>query len=464
MNPYTIKYKTEEKSNYIKYIFDFVFNSIGLSGLETDRDDAEIYYGNEQILLDHGIVIRRNKTDLIWQDLIKEEINPDSIGKIVPFDIINAIGCFLTDRINNDSSKNSYDLHNRLIFRSSAQFKQNIADFPIVNLYILFLKSILKKSLSVDGFPMWPEGKKMAIGLSHDVDRPDKYAILRTPLINKKANLKDNITRFTRISYSIVKYLTDRKRENFWLFKEIMDEESKHGFSSVFFFASVNSFSNWGSGYDVDYNIQTPKFIQVFQEISNRGFEIGLHASYNACLNSKRFIFEKRVLKEASGFNIKGVRHHYWHLGKDVEAVLEMHETAGFEYDSSLAFNDALGFRRNVALPYYPWIENADRPLKTMQLPVFCMDGSLFSHSTEAGEAADKVKKYINIIKKYSGLGMMDWHVRTSYPKNSEFDTWGKSYLKILDYLSGESDVWVTNPGEIHSWLKKRESVLTGIT
>ena len=68
--------------------------------------------------------------------------------------------------------------------------------------------------------------------------------------------------------------------------------------------------------------------------------------------------------------------HHYWHMGKNIDKTLEMHEYADFEYDSSIAYNEEIGFRRNVAYPYYPWIESMNRSLNILQLPVFCMDCS----------------------------------------------------------------------------------------
>lgn len=138
-----------------------------------------------------------------------------------------------------------------------------------------------------------------------------------------------------------------------------------------------------------------------------------------------------------------------------------MHEQSGFEYDSSMAFNEALGFLTNIALPYYPWNEAINRPIKTIQLPVFCMDGSLFDPPIEINEAVEKVKGYIEIIKQSGGMEVIDWHVRTAYPRNAEYLNWGKAYLKIIEHLAADKEIWATNLGNITSWLKERRQILS---
>lgn len=457
-----ITYFIEDFNLKADYVFQFVCMTIGIKGVrltQNPKDEVGIYYGNnpKNILYKIRIIEKCEKDDIIWRKLLNGEVRFE--GKEIDFDIIHAISLLLTDEVNKGASDKFYDKHERLIFVESFQCKQNIAHIPLVNVYVSFLKSALERNISMRGIALWPHEKKCAIGLSHDVDMPDKYALLKASFSNRSARVSLKLNIYKMIS--ILKRLLDRNPNDFWLFKEIMDEEEKHSFKSTFFFASLNLFDESGSNYDVAYNIDAPKFINVFQEIATRRFEIGLHTSYNAHLDSSRFLIEKQKLIKVSRFEIKGLRHHYWHLGKDVEGALEMHEKAGFEYDSSLAFNEELGFRRNVALPYYPWSETLGRPLKTIQLPVFCMDGNLFCRPIEINQAVEKVKSYIKIIKQYGGIGVIDWHVRTSYPKNTEYLNWGRAYLAILQYLSTDSEVWVTNLGEISSWLKGREKILS---
>ena len=457
-----VTYLIENFCPKIDYVFQFIFRIIGIKGLraaQNFKDPVDIYYGNNPKTISYKIRIIEKKDDIIWRKLLGYEsaLPENELG----FDIINAIGLLLTDEVNRETSEESYDRHERLIFNKSFQCKQNVVHIPLVNVYVLFLKSLLEKILSVYELPLWPDGKKCAIGLSHDVDEPDKYAILKSPLFIENANFKNSFFINVRKAKAIIKRLWDRNPNDFWLFKEIMDEEEKLGVKSTFFFASMNLFSEWGSRYDVAYEIDSPDFRKVFEEIVNRGFEIGLHASYNAYRDSNRFFIEKQKLTKISRFEVKGIRHHFWHLGRIIEQTFEMHEKTGFEYDSSITFNEKLGFRTNIAFPYPIWDKNGARTLKVIQLPVFCMDSNLFPHPVEANDAVEKVKIYIETIKQFGGLGVIDWHVRTSYPKNNEYLNWGGAYVKIIKYLSTDSEIWTTNLGEITSWMRKREHILS---
>lgn len=457
-----INYKIEKSTALIHYVFDFIFDVIGVIGesVNSDVERFDVFYGIHSAPETCNITIVRNDSDIIWEDLVNSNVTPESVGSLIPFDLIHAIGVFLTDQVNNIAPVGAYDEHERLRYDQSFQVRQKVARIPLVNSYVNFLKSLFEKKLSIRPLALWPEGKMYAIGLSHDVDMPDKYAIFGAPYFSQNLNLKTNILNSLKRVKDVVVRKFDRDPDNFWLFNEIIKSEDNFGFKSTFFFASINRFGDWGTGWDVLYDLRAPKFQEVFAEIRAYDFEIGLHASYGAYQAGKRFVIEKQNLSALSGSEVKGLRHHFWHMGRDVENTQEMHAQAGFEYDSSIAFNEHLGFRRNLALPYHPWSTVNSHAITTIQLPVFCMDGHLFYRPTKFEDTLIHFKSYIDTIKQIGGLGVIDWHVRTSYPKSPKFINWGKTYLKILEYLSADREVWVTNLSEINSWLKKRRQLL----
>jgi peptidoglycan/xylan/chitin deacetylase (PgdA/CDA1 family) len=450
----TITYKLEGGDDFTRYVLDFIFTTLGLRSTETDSDTADLYYGNAPASSDYAVVIPKNRSDVLWDELLSGKVNSTDMGKILPFDLVNAVGYFLADVGNIGLTGDHYDEHGRLKSQYSFQASHELGNVPIVNVYISFLRELLELRIQAVGTTMWPEGNKCAIALSHDVDYPYLYAGLGAPWVPRNAGLKAKL---------LVRRMLDRNPDRFWLFNDIMNVEEAHGCRSTFLFATTNRYSDWGSPeYDVAYDADTGKFRNVMGQISQRGFEIGLHASYNAYVEASRFIAEKEKLEELTGRRVTGLRHHYWHVGPAESNTLALHEWAGFDYDSSLAFNDDMGFRRNVAFPYYPWYEPERRPLNVMQLPVFCMDGNLFYHQVTVEKALSRLKAYIETIKRYGGLGVIDWHVRTSYPKNPEYSDWGHCYVKLLELLSSDPEIWMTNLQDTVSHLKQREQSMAG--
>lgn len=458
-----IKFMIENESELDYYVFEFIFWIIGIKfqRIFDEKESLDIYYG-KNVCSNAKINILKNEKDVIWKDLLENTISVEDINQTLNFDIINAIGMLITDKVNQNKSKESYDEHSCLLFNHSFQAKYKFEQIPLINIYVNFFKEMIQNKLGIEGIPLWPNNKKACIGLSHDVDIPDKYSIIKyfNFIRYHPRKLIKFIPYYKNICAMIRNYVKDKERNSYWLFNEIIDSEKKYGFKSTFFFASVNSYEKWGNQKDVSYTISNPNFKEIFKVIKNNDFDIGLHASYNAYKKLDNFKYEKIKLEKISNTKVKGLRHHYWHLGKNPSNTLTFHGLAGFEYDSSLAFNEEIGFRRNIALPYYPYDLIVGKKNSCMQLPVFCMDGSLFGPNHNDVESSRKLESYVKIIKKTGGIGVIDWHVRTSFPKNETFYQWGKLYLSFLEYLFSDPDIWVTSLVEINNWLREREDIM----
>lgn len=455
-----IRYSLNRDDALSDYVFDFLFWNIGISSEKTGSGDADIIYGVDQSNVSElrpRLYIPYDPTCIIRPE---SEMGQGQSGRDDPqidFDIISAIGALLTDAPNHNRPRSAYDKHGRLRAHASFQAEAGILQNPIVNHYVDYFRNVLQKRFGFRARELWPHGKCAAIALSHDVDAPDKYAILRGPMFFKNENHKEYILSQAKRSRALFQRFLDRSRDDFWLFDNIIDAESRLGLSSTFFFASVNMFSRYASSCDVAYDISTPRFRDTFSKLCERNFEIGLHASYNAFKKSGRLSAEKSLLEDRTECNITGVRRHYWRLGENAQNALKEDETTGFTYDSSLAFNDDPGFRRSVALPYHVWSESEKRALRTWQAPMFLMDGNLFYHSDDVSTAVGKALHLVSTIKDARGMGVIDWHVRSSFPSNQNFRHWGEAYLNIIQSLACDSELWVTNVGEIISWLDKRD-------
>jgi hypothetical protein len=451
-----LRYSIEHPDPETEATLAFVFESLGISaeaGAPASLwDGPHLVYGGGAEVRPNGIAIPRQPADLVWDELLAGGLDPAALAGRLRFDLIGAIGRFLSDDVPHDRGAAGLDRHGRLTFDASVPARAGLGDRPIVNEYVAFLGRLLRERLGVSGRPRWPAGRVAAIGLSHDVDLPDRYAFLAHSV--RPWRLRRSPRTYLRTTLRLAAQRThDRHPYDDWLFEPVMASEAKLGFRSTFFFAAVPFHSSVGAPEDVAYDIAQPRFRRAFRSIDEAGFEVGLHASYRAHQDAARFAAERSRLAALAGAPIAGVRHHYWQLGPDPAATLRAHEQAGFRYDSSIAFNDHVGFRRSVALPFRPFDPVLGRPLHTVQLPTFCMDGNLFYESNDVEAAVRAVDGLVERIAATGGMGSIDWHIQTSHPVNRAFRSWGVAYQEILAQLAARSDLWVTSLGEIADWV-----------
>lgn len=452
-------YHVEQPDARAEAVLAFILESLGIDAERCAPpglwERPHLIYGGLQAVRPNGVVIRKNPRDRFWPELLGGAVDHTSLGGEVAFDLVSAISAFLRDEVHRDLESGAFDAHDRLAFGASAPARAGFGDIPVVNHYVEFVGRLLRDRLGVAGRARWPRGRSAAIGLSHDVDLPDRYALLQSAM--RPWRLRGAPRTYLRRTLELAaRRARDRNPRDYWLFDQIMDSETARGFRSTFFFATVPFHARLGAHLDVAYDVGRHEFRTAFRSIRDADFGIGLHASYRAYEDASRLAAERARLSAVADGEVAGVRHHYWHLGQDFEATLRAHEQAGFAYDTSIAFNDHLGFRRSVALPFHPFDPVLDRPLRTVQLPTFCMDGNLFYVSSDIDTAVEAVGRMIDRIVEVGGLGVIDWHIQSSFPANREFRAWGIAYQEILSHLAGRSDVWVTSLETIAAWVARR--------
>jgi hypothetical protein len=446
-------------------ILRFVFESLGIRAERAAPaavdDGPRVVYGTGLAAGPRTITIPDQPGDVIWPDLLEGRSVLGIADGCVPFDLVRGIGAFLRDEVNDGLGPDGLDLHGRLNYSASFPARSGEGGRPIVNAYVNFLGQLIQDHLGVTGQPRWPGGRRAAIGLSHDVDTPDRYAFLESSV--RPWRLRRAPRTYLLTTWRLTRErVRDRRPDRYWLFDQVAESEARAGFSSTFFFATVPFHRRDGAAQDVAYDVRRPKVRRAIGTLRGRGFEIGLHASYRAHESAARLRRERDELGEIAGVEIAGLRHHYWHLGPNVSRTLRFHEQAGFTYDSSLAFNDHVGFRRSVALPFHPFDAGLGRPLHTIQLPTFCMDGNLFYTSADVDGAVACVAGLIDVIAASEGFGAIDWHIETSFPGNAEYHGWGVAYQEILALLAARRDIWTTDLGKVAAWSDERTAAVAG--
>jgi hypothetical protein len=254
----------------------------------------------------------------------------------------------------------------------------------------------LRQRLGIEP-PRWG-GARFAVALTHDVDAPWKWT--RRGLKGAAARAKNDLTNGRiRPGLREVRGLAEaavhkaRGSDPYWSFDRILDDERRGGASSTFFLLADHAHEFDGPAAE-EYERLRPRIVET---IKDGQAEVGLHGTYSAAADAERIADEKASLERLSG-PLHGQRYHYLRI--DPHRNLGPLEAAGFAYDSTLGFGDAVGFRAGIAHPFRPWDFERDAPRDLIEVPLAAMDVTL------------SAERYLNLSAEEAGTrlrGLLDW-------------------------------------------------------
>jgi peptidoglycan/xylan/chitin deacetylase (PgdA/CDA1 family) len=290
-------------------------------------------------------------------------------------------------------------------------------------------KFLVEKGLKVD----YPENKKFAVCLTHDVDEiypPLSHTLLSSLYCMKNLNFK-------KLKNQLFWKIKGKEYSPYWNFKEIMDLEENYGAKSSFYFLAIDK--------DIRrfrYNIEDLE--NELGSIVNKGWEVGLHGGYYAYDDLGEMKKEKKRLENVLGKKIVGYRNHY--LRFKVPDTWELLADSGFKYDTTFGYADAVGFRNGMCHPFKPFNLNSDKEIDILEVPLVIMDGALFGSVNPFEEAWETTKRLVDTVEKYNGVLTLLWH---SNNFDCAFrDNWVKFYEKVLKYCH-DKNAWMTSGEEI---------------
>ncbi len=250
-------------------------------------------------------------------------------------------------------------------------------------------------------------------------------------------------------------------------FEAWLDAESAIGAKSTFFFWPGLSAVRKRHYSDCPYNLsdrvifegQKCTIAEVIREIDGRGWEIGLHSSWFSYDDADEIKRQKEALERTLQKEVLSVRQHYLHY--DIRVTPRVHSEAGFAYDSSLGFNDNIGFRFGTSYPWHLYDLKKDRFLDIVEIPNIVQDGALLL--TEKGMRLDEdtaflyIKQAIGEVSNVGGVITLVWH-----PHRITQKSWWNLYIRTLEYLK-DKNPWFATVKEIGEWFKEENrQILNG--
>jgi hypothetical protein len=239
--------------------------------------------------------------------------------------------------------------------------------------------------------------------------------------------------------------------KDFWYtFEQYKDLEE--GLGSTFYFIPVKGNpgkTREGRGpatraakYDVT------ELSEEVRRLSACGYEIGVHG-IDAWRDLESGRAEMRRIAELTGKSEHGVRMHWLFYDENAPAMLE---STGYSYDSTVGYNETVGYRAGTAQSFRPIGVS-----RLMELPMVIMDTALFfpCFLNLSDEEAEKVvASLIDNATKLGGALTINWHDRSVAPER----LWGGFYARLLATLK-RSVVWFATASQAVAWFKNRRNV-----
>ncbi len=305
----------------------------------------------------------------------------------------------------------------------------------------------------------WKNGARFAVALTHDVDDVALYSLrgaLR--LIGRARHPASYAVRggLTAVARALGR---GGQRDPYDQFDRWVTEEERHGFRSSFYFVPPDP--SEAHEYDPTYGFGDPVMFEgrrtnvksMMRRMSQRGFDVGLHGSYLSHRDGDELARQKRSIEACTGHPVAGNRQHF--LRFDIRETWTAQERAGFGYDTTLGYNEEVGFRAGIAAPFRPWDPERRAARALIEVPLSVMDGALFrSLELDAPRAIARVREHLEHVEQVGGLAVLLWHPNAA--AEELHPGWWACYAATLEWLAARG-AWVTGAAGIAAWWTERE-------
>jgi hypothetical protein len=337
------------------------------------------------------------------------------------------------------------------------------ASTPTLELHIRLLRQLIVESgVNLVEIPPVPQGYRFIVCLTHDVDHPSirRHKLDRTMLgflyratigsalnvLRGRATLKQMLQNWVAALSLPLVFLNWAR--DFWL-EFVRYTTLEKGLPSSFFVIPFSGRSgrtragaaprHRAAGYGA------ADIAPYLRQLKSAGCEIGLHG-IDAWIDSSSGIEELREIKAITGAEEIGVRMHWLYFDENSPLTLE---NAGVNYDSTVGYNNQVGYRAGTTQVYKPL-----QAQRLLELPLHIMDTALFYpahlHLTTE-EAGRRIRGLVDNAADLGGCLTVNWHDRSIVPER----LWQQPYLDLIDEAQAKG-AWFATATQTVSWFRKR--------
>ena len=341
------------------------------------------------------------------------------------------------------------------------------AGIPTLELHIALLRSlILGQSIPLIEIPPVPEGCNFIACLTHDMDhigiRNHKFDHTMLGFLYRATvgSVLDLFRGRKTLQQAATNWIAALKlplvhlglAEDFWSQPDRYLEIEK-GMNSTFFVIPKKGEPGVdGQGkrrHRRAASYDATEHLELLKKLQSAGGEIGLHG-IDAWRDSAAGREEQEMICRLTGVAETGVRMHWLFFNEQSPAVLE---AAGFSYDSTVGYNQTIGYRAGTAQVFKPMTTE-----NLMELPMHVMDTALFYPSylnLGPAQGQEAIRPLVASAVRFGGALTVNWHDRSVAPER----LWDATYAGLLEQLREGGACFLT-AGRAVSWFRKRRAAI----
>jgi hypothetical protein len=348
-------------------------------------------------------------------------------------------------------------------FSYSDNFHRGQLWVPEVDEWVSDHRRDLARELDLE--PLWPNGHKFAVCLTHDVDMVSRQVSprqalrgIRTAFKHDDNGYRSRALRVGKAAGRSIYFGLSRLPSAAATLEKCVEMELELGVRSSYFFTVAPIHPD-----DCVYTLNDACSFQnrrrtvaaVARSFADEGFDVGLHGSYLSATAEGFLAREKAALEGATGHDVLTIRQHY--LNFDPRVTPRLQDTANLRADCTLGFNRNLGFRAGTSLPFRLFDFESDTSCRVLEVPLIIQEAALLRRNSLALDvdlAKKVVRQLCDTIEAVNGVVTVLFH-----PHSLLDLRYRELYRFVIEYCLARG-AWITSLTAVSNWWHARESRL----
>jgi len=348
------------------------------------------------------------------------------------------------------------DRHGRPVSASNRLVRAGAERWPVLSRLACAMREAASAAAGARPFltiEPWPDGKRWAAALSHDLDVASLWPAFTGLRLAELARKGDLPRVLSVLASAATSAFADPVRSGVGA---VLDAEAAAAARSTWFvICGTPSLASFARG-DVTYLPESERVREIVARIIDGGHEVGLHGSFETVEDGARFAHQRSRLEAITSRPVRGVRQHF--LRRVVGTTERAMHDAGFAYDSTAGFADRNGFRNGLADVTPVWDEASGRALALEEAPFCWMDRAQSKYQgIEAPQRwIDDALELAKRCEEVQGLWCGIWHPNLTPALG--FPDAPAAYARLVRELSARG-AWLASLDSVVRWRTARRAL-----